>query len=71
MDTLAPVLSSRHRFHGVQNGTNGDAAVSGALGGTGEHSLAGHPCAAGCGHFCWMAIGEGKPPADVQNPMRG
>ena len=21
-------------------------------------NLAGHPCAAGCGHFCWAASGE-------------
>jgi hypothetical protein len=22
-----------------------------------ERTLAGHPCAAGCGHFCWAAVG--------------
>ncbi|KAG0696918.1 hypothetical protein DFH29DRAFT_179286 [Suillus ampliporus] len=22
-----------------------------------ERTLAGHPCAAGCGHYCWAAVG--------------
>jgi len=23
-----------------------------------ERGMAGHPCAAGCGHFCWAAVGQ-------------
>ena len=23
-----------------------------------ERSMTGHPCAAGCGHFCWAAVGK-------------
>ena len=23
-----------------------------------ERRMAGHPCAAGCGHFCWAAVGQ-------------
>ncbi|KAG2123096.1 hypothetical protein DEU56DRAFT_745653 [Suillus clintonianus] len=29
----------------------------------GERTLAGHPCAAGCGHYCWTAVG-GHPGAE-------
>jgi hypothetical protein len=25
-----------------------------------ERSMAGHPCAAGCGHFCWAAVKRGE-----------
>ena len=28
-----------------------------------ERTLAGHPCAAGCGHYCWAAVG-GHPSAE-------
>jgi hypothetical protein len=24
----------------------------------GERNMAGHLCAAGCGHFCWAAVGR-------------
>jgi hypothetical protein len=30
--------------------TNGTVAIS--------HKFSGHPCAAGCGHFCWAATGN-------------
>lgn len=26
--------------------------------GRGERTLAGHPCAAGCGHYCWATVGR-------------
>ncbi|KAH7885076.1 hypothetical protein F5I97DRAFT_1810259 [Phlebopus sp. FC_14] len=26
-----------------------------------ERSMAGHPCAAGCGHFCWAAVAHSEP----------
>ncbi|KAI6119652.1 hypothetical protein EDD17DRAFT_1605846 [Pisolithus thermaeus] len=32
-----------------------DVVGSAQVNGKGERYLAGHPCAAGCGHFCWVA----------------
>ncbi|KAF9235674.1 hypothetical protein BU15DRAFT_89510 [Melanogaster broomeanus] len=35
-----------------------------------ERSLAGHPCAAGCGHFCWAAVGRSNDGQDEPRTSR-
>lgn len=72
MDVLPPALSRGRQHRRPQNGTNGDAAESDIhTDEAGERSLAGHPCAAGCGHVCWMAVGDRKSTVNVQEPIRG
>lgn len=46
-----------HDYH--RHTTAGGAGAGGLLMGTtmgGGGELVGHPCAAGCGHFCWAAL---------------
>ncbi|KAI6155834.1 hypothetical protein BKA82DRAFT_1008041 [Pisolithus tinctorius] len=50
MDPLPSPTVSRGRLRVT---TDVDGTVQGN--GKGERHLAGHPCAAGCGHFCWVA----------------
>lgn len=38
------------------NGEDGDEVTCSE--GRGERTLAGHPCAAGCGHYCWATVGR-------------
>ncbi|KAL4080472.1 hypothetical protein J3A83DRAFT_4199450 [Scleroderma citrinum] len=73
MDMLTPAVGLRGRqLHRVQNSTNGDAPLGNvSTGSTGERSLASHPCAAGCGHLCWMALMDRKHEGNVQEPMKG
>lgn len=39
----------------------GDHDVTGVVAVSRTNNIAGHPCAAGCGHFCWAATGIPQP----------
>lgn len=43
-----------HDYHHHTTGGGGGLLMGTTMGGGGE--LVGHPCAAGCGHFCWAAL---------------
>ena len=58
-------LSSDTMGVGDGGGVAGGLGVGGGVGGGGGGGVQGHPCAAGCGHFCWAtnvstSIGVGE-----------
>lgn len=56
-----PSLMRGRQLQREQDGENDAEEGRGA----GERSMAGHPCAAGCGHICWAAVGRRSDDRDV------
>lgn len=51
-------LSARGRSLIRERDDNGEGEEVTCSESRGERTLAGHPCAAGCGHYCWATVGR-------------
>lgn len=51
-------LSARGRSLIRERDDNGEGEEVTCSKSQGERTLAGHPCAAGCGHYCWATVGR-------------
>ena len=53
-----PLIKRGRQLQREQDGESQGEERRGARQNAGERGMAGHACAAGCGHFCWAAIAQ-------------